>query len=477
MPDHALQRRADQVLRAVVDHVVRGQATSTLVDSGPGAGKTQLVKRTAAAALEEGQSLLVAVQTNAQAVDLVGGLADLLEQEGLGRRFGFWPSQSAARGEWSQQIQALASRPSVVLLGCTADVNDGPDVVVAVASKWGWHCCQRKAGQVLTRSFELGVVDEAYQMQAGQLVRFGGTVERLLQVGDPGQLEPFTTVDDSRWVGQETSALTPAPQAVESFLGGRTDTFALPASLRLDARAAPVVQRCFYPRLPFRAVAQPGDRALQLQRPARRSRDPHTRAADAALDQAARAGWSQLQLPPRLTVPDDPDVARALALLARRALERQATVRASFPPSLRHGAPLSPDQIAIATAHRNQRDRVRELLDQDPRTQGVIVDTCNRLQGREVDLVLVWSPLSGRVDAGAFHLDQGRLAVACSRQRQACVLVSRAGVQELLDDHLPSGQRPQGAHQDREHDGWLAHRRLLEHLDSLTVEAPDLAYP
>ena len=41
----------------------------------------------------------------------------------------------------------------------------------------------------------------------------GDAIERLLMVGDPGQLEPFTTVDATRWTGLEASPLTPSPQA------------------------------------------------------------------------------------------------------------------------------------------------------------------------------------------------------------------------------------------------------------------------
>ena len=54
-----------------------------------------------------------------------------------------------------------------------------------------------------------------------------------------------------------------------------------------------------------------------------------------------------------------------------------------------------------------------------------MVDTANRLQGREFDVVLALHPLSGRTDASAFHLDAGRLCVLASRHRQCCVFVGR----------------------------------------------------
>ncbi|HJL50546.1 MAG TPA: hypothetical protein RMG45_32075, partial [Polyangiaceae bacterium LLY-WYZ-15_(1-7)] len=251
------------------------------------------------------------------------------------------------------------------------------------------------------------------------------------------------------------------PRAVSALCDVEPMVVQLPASLRLDRRAARVVQPCFYPELGFDAVAIEGDRALEL-RPAASD------AIDRVLDRAAERGWGILELPARITLRDDPEVAAHLAALAERLVARKARVRAQWPPELRGGAPLDPSCIAVATSHRDQRERVREALAGGP-AEGAVVDTANRLQGREFDVVLVWHPLSGRVEASEFHLDTGRLCVMASRHRQACIFVCRAGVPELLDEHLPSGARPKGAHDDREHDGWLAHRQLFELLADTTV--------
>jgi hypothetical protein len=85
------------------------------------------------------------------------------------------------------------------------------------------------------------------------------------------------------------------------------------------------------------------------------------------------------------------------------------------------------------------------------------VDTANRLQGREYDVTVVLHPLSGRRDATAFHLKAGRLCVLTSRHRQACVIVGRAGIHELLDAH-PSTE-PVHIHEPVKFpDGWAAIR-------------------
>jgi hypothetical protein len=99
----------------------------------------------------------------------------------------------------------------------------------------------------------------------------------------------------------------------------------------------------------------------------------------------------------------------------------------------------------------------------------VIVDTANRLQGREFDIVVVWHPLAGRRDASAFHLDAGRAAVLTTRHRHACVVVGRAGAAQVLEDHAPPSEYELGVTRQVEFDGWEAHARLLEHLETVKI--------
>lgn len=114
------------------------------------------------------------------------------------------------------------------------------------------------------------------------------------------------------------------------------------------------------------------------------------------------------------------------------------------------------------------------------------MDTANRLQGREYDVTVVLHPLSGRPDATAFHLETGRLCVLASRHRHACIVVARAGIPELLDEHpatdpvqLGSAMRIPAGWEGRLGgevigllervgaqfpDGWEANYRVLQHL-------------
>ncbi|WP_461028056.1 AAA domain-containing protein, partial [Streptomyces sparsus] len=123
---------------------------------------------------------------------------------------------------------------------------------------------------------------------------------------------------------------------------------------------------------------------------------------------------------------------------------------------------LTADRIGVGTAHRDQAAAVRAAL-AGLGVEGVTVDTANRLQGMEFDLTVVLHPLSGRPDATAFHLETGRLCVLTSRHRHACVVVCRAGVPELLDEH-PSTEPVQLGVTVRFPDGWEAHQAVLAEL-------------
>ena len=100
----------------------------------------------------------------------------------------------------------------------------------------------------------------------------------------------------------------------------------------------------------------------------------------------------------------------------------------------------------------------------------VMVDTANRLQGREFNVVIVPHPLSGRRDATAFHLEAGRLCVLTSRHRRARIVVARAGIPELLDAH-PSVEPVHLGVPAKFPDGWEAHQAMLARLAKWRVPA------
>ena len=149
---------------------------------------------------------------------------------------------------------------------------------------------------------------------------------------------------------------------------------------------------------------------------------------------------------------------------AERALQRGLTCYSERAPG---GELMAAERIAIGTAHRDQAQAIRARL--GPLAgAGVVVDTANRLQGREYDLVIVLHPLSGRRDATAFHLEAGRLCVLTSRHRHACIVVARAGIAELLDAH-PAVEPVHLNVPAKFPDGWAANQTMLAHLSQHCV--------
>jgi hypothetical protein len=100
----------------------------------------------------------------------------------------------------------------------------------------------------------------------------------------------------------------------------------------------------------------------------------------------------------------------------------------------------------------------------------VVVETANKLQGLEFEVVVVWHPLAGLPEPDAFHLDPGRLCVLLTRHRHACLVVGRAGDQELLEDQPPPPTPAYlGCDPDPVLDGWEVHRQVFAALEPFRV--------
>ncbi|SBT54944.1 AAA domain-containing protein [Micromonospora narathiwatensis] len=427
---------AERVITAVLADLRSGTHRGVVVDSPPGAGKSTLVVRAAVELAAAGEPLIIVAQTNEQVDDLIDRLARKAPELRIGRL-------SAADYRPSQRVEG---HETVRVAAKVADLAASA-VIIGTAAKWA---------TVAEGVWPWAIVDEAYQMRSDALLRVAGRFERALFVGDPGQLDPFSTVETARWTGLSWD---PMQSAVATLLRHNPDlpVHRLPVSWRLPASAAPVVAEAFYPFTGFRAGTGPTDRALTFTEPGPGD------AYDATVDVAAATGWGLYELPARHTLRTDGEAAAACAALALRVLRRGAVAVSEQAPD---GAPVTADRIAVGAAHRDQAAAIRARLGEAG--AGITVDTANRLQGREYDVTIVLHPLSGRRDATAFHLESGRLCVLASRHRHACVVVARAGIAELLDAH-PSTER---VHLDlpvKFPDGWAANQAMLTHLSRRSI--------
>ncbi|MEU2388953.1 AAA domain-containing protein [Streptomyces sp. NPDC012461] len=434
---------ASAATTAILSDLADARHQAVVVDSPPGAGKSTLVVRAAQELAAGGERPIIIAQTNNQVDDLIKKLAGSHPGIALGRL-------SASDYSPPPALDGLTN----TIIGRTLTDLSGCQIIVGTSAKWA---------TVRDGTFGWAILDEAYQMRSDMLLQLVERFERGLFVGDPGQLDPFTIVDTERWIGLPHD---PTQNGVSVMLehNPHIPVHRLPVSWRLPSSAAPTISQAFYPFTDFAAGTNNGTRALEFRTPGLRKT-----CLDETLAMAFTTGWALHELPRRHVPRTDTETIQTAAHLAERLLTRGAVATCENNPA---GRDLGAADIAIGVAHRDQADLVRAALTRTghPDAPRVAVDTANRLQGREFEVVIVVHPLSGRRDATAFHLEAGRLCVLASRHRQACIVVAREGIADLLDSH-PSTDPVHLSVRAKFPDGWEANHVMLAKLAQHRVAA------
>ncbi|MBQ0997466.1 AAA domain-containing protein [Streptomyces sp. RK62] len=440
-PDPAASAAA--ATAAILADLADTRHKAVVVDSPPGAGKSTLVVRAAQELTAGGERPIIVAQTNNQVDDLIKRLAKEHPDIPVGRL-------SATDYVPPPALGTLAN----TTVGRALDDLAGCQIIVGTAAKWA---------TVRDCTFSWAILDESYQMRSDMLLQIVERFDRGLFVGDPGQLDPFTIVGTERWIGLPHD---PTHNGVSVMLEHNPGipVHRLPVSWRLPASAAPTVNEAFYPFTDFTAGTSHGTRALQFDTAGFGNTD-----LDETLTMAFTTGWALHELKRRHVPRTDTETIQTAADLAARLLTRGAVATCEINPN---GHPLTASHIAIGVAHRDQADLVRTALTRtgNPHAPDVAVDTANRLQGREFEVVIVVHPLSGRRDATAFHLEAGRLCVLASRHRQACIVIAREGIADLLDSH-PSTDPVHLSVPAKFPDGWEANQVMLAKLAQHRVAA------
>jgi hypothetical protein len=409
-----LRQTVDDLIRRLL-HQLRGEEESIgVVASPPGAGKTTTLLTLCHDLAKDGRAVGVACQTNHQANDVARRLAALQPSCPIIR---FISTSSPTGPEIDGTIPISRS----------ADFPDGEKIVIGTAAKWSLiDDCE---------PLDAMLIDEAWQMTHATLLpilRFSG---RILMIGDPGQIPPVVPTPTERWETSRNPPHLAAPDVALRRL--QAPKHQLPATWRLPNDSASIIAP-FYD-FEFGSAAQPGERRFS-----RGGRGPNDR-IDQALETLQDRSMALLLLPspPSGTLAiGDRDVAATIAGTVVRALETGAVAESTdgAKPVRRI---LRPADLGVSATRREMVQAIVDALPAELRSK-VHVDTAERWQGLECELMIVAHPLSSVRDPSAFDLETGRLCVMASRHRSGLVVVSRDHVPETLANVMPSAEQPLG---------------------------------
>jgi hypothetical protein len=447
--DQAVIDAAEQTTHQVIAELLgrpgtfKGRPRAVIVTAPAGAGKSELVVNALRAARALGLRVVVASPTNDQAFGLVRRVWERHVRHSPGERVSFCPASDRALPDHVRKLPGVEEVSA-------RDANDRL-LVVATLAKLG-----DAFARGTLRPFDLLLIDESYQADAARYFAAAGLAPVHLLVGDSGQISPFSTMPEPcRWRGLPEDPLQTAVGVLRRN-HPQTPVHGLPITRRLDHRAV-AVARHFYTDLKFGAAVLPGTRELILGRGSGRSSR-----LDRVLDAAAGEGWVDLRLPRAPVLLTDRQTIECIAELISRLFLRGALVRCERNPM---PTALRPEHVAVGVCHNDQKDLLRVKM-QECGLAGVTVQTANKLQGLEFEVVVAWHPLAGLAEPDEFHLDPGRSCVLLTRHRQACVVVVREGDEEMLADQVPpSTPAYLGCTADSVLDGWEVHRGVYGELE------------
>jgi len=434
----AMQARldaADQVLHEAIEHAIFGTDPVVIVKSPPGAGKTFLVECAAAVAVEA-PAMRIAIVT--PGVSQLYDVAERLLEYRL-------PRLELAHAKHRVLPTRLVGRIANSN-GWAPGLNIGPGIVVTNV-----HLLASYLSVLGPGSFDLMIVDEAYQLASSDFLPVSHLATRVLMVGDPGQLDPVTSVDTANLeVGEHKIHWSAPAYVLDRF--PNTPVYGLPVTRRLLPDTARLIQSSFYPDLPFTSVVNPAERQLHFGMPG------VVHGIDDALD-AIASGHSLVAV----TIPGssppheeaDLEMARTIAQLADRVLFRQGTwVGERMLTEVDIGC-IDPHVISGGAISDSLRQLGRNLIR---------VDTVEKWQGLQMPISIVRHPLSSLARPTGFDLEAGRWCVALSRHQIGCIIVARESVTDVIRDYVHTCDTVAAGARDTTWNGFQAHRTIWSEL-------------
>lgn len=292
--------------------------------------------------------------------------------------------------------------------------------------------------------FDVLFVDEAWQLPHHLFDKITYTAPIHVGVGDVGQLPPLE-IAENPWRGDP--GFNPYRAWPTAYEGDDTRTWSteLPAVWRPTGEQLGL-WRAFYPEWSsLNCVAAPGDRSIEL---------------DDKMPEPARSVWKSVAtgVPTLLEVdglpdPEAADVDLPLVEFVERlvddlfahgfTLSAQVYNSDGAPSGKTHvdrpGAePANPLVAILAT--RNQAvddatDAVTRLADKYALTDSdLVTSTVDSWQGQTNGITIAIHPLTAASELDEFNSAFGRLAVTCTRATHGLLIVSRLGLDKLLQE-------------------------------------------
>ncbi len=338
------------VTAKVLARVWRG-GQMTVVDSPPGAGKTELVATVVAhLAARAGLRVAVGTPTSAQGVSLVRRLTEQIDTREIDCRI--------------KGSESLTKKRS-----------DGKPCRVTVATLAKWKFLDRGGFDVL-------VVDEAYQSTHALFSTATAGFTQVLMVGDPGQIGPVVTVDTSIWQGQKDGPHLRAPEVLSDYAD--VERFALDTTWRLGpasaAAVAPIYKFSFASGADHRMCVSPDG-------------ELHSEIESIEIEQA-----------------DAADSLEAMAAVADRVSALVGSTLVSL-----DGQRIATDGDLAVIVSRNSQVSILSGMLQQRSLADVTIGTADRLQGGEWPIVIALDPFVGSQSDSEHNTSIGRLCVMASR--------------------------------------------------------------
>lgn len=451
-----------------------------LLRAAAGAGKSHALKRMVDHALSRPDCSRVGVTAfaNKQVYPLAEDLGTLLGRERV---------CLFIKDERMAEVSASTHAAATVVSG-TRDIPLDAAVIVGVTHKLGGFATRFLRDHLGTAHdgehlFDVLFIDEAWQLPLHRYRAIDHLGRIDVGVGDVGQLPPLDP-GQNPWRGDRTyNPYRAWPTAYEH--DDRTWSVDLPAVWRPTTAQLPLWRAFYGDWDSLDCVAGPGDRSIDL----------------GGLDAVPAAVWQQVAtgIPTLVEVagleePDAPDIDPPLLEVAEDWLA--ALLEAGFVLHAKHyddaGLPAgdvvvtsdkpASDPLIAVLATRNQAvddaqamvDRLIERFDLPEGT--VVASTVDSWQGQTNAITVAIHPLSGASTLDEFNSAFGRLAVTCTRATHGLLLLSRAGLDDLLANAPARPGTPLGEPGTRQLPR-QTHERILGTFARGVVDVPDPTVP